>query len=147
MLRPAAMLTLDDLQKWILAALGLLIVSWSGYITAKVIDTPTKDDIEKMIDNANNSGFYAQDRSSIQKSIVDLFAIVNKISTDQERLKDGLLVNNDKIRENNQHVWDELSLIKIEIEKMKLRMDYDSDKKKRRSRPPPRESEGEYRVY
>lgn len=123
------MLTLDDLQKWIFAGLGILVVSWSGYITAKVIDSPTKDDIEKMINNANSSGYYAQDRASIQKSIQDLFSIVNKISTDQERLKDGVLVNNDKIRENNQHLWDELSLLKIELEKIKLKIDYNDEKK------------------
>lgn len=129
MLRPSAMLTLDDLQKWIFAALGILIVSWSGYITAKVLDSATNEDIDKMIENANKSGYYAQDRASIQKSIQDLFAIVNKISADQDRLKDGLSVNNDKIIANNQQVWNELSLLKIEIEKMKLKLDYNDEKK------------------
>lgn len=142
MLRPA-MLTLDDVQKWIVAALGILIVSWSAYITSKVIDSPTKGDIEKMIDRAQESGFYAQDRTSIQKSIQDLFAIVNKISIDQDRLRDGISANNDKIIVNNEKLWAELSLLRIELEKIKMRQDYNEDKKKR-SRDYPSEIEPQH---
>lgn len=130
MLRPS-MVTFDDLENKIIAALGVLLVAWGGYVTARVIDAPTKDDIEKMIENAQNSGYYAQDRASITKSIQDLFAMASKISSDQDRLKDGITANNDKIIVNNEKLWAELSLLKIELEKMKLRLDYNDDKKKR----------------
>lgn len=96
-------------------------------MTSKVIDVPSKQDVEKMVD---------RDRHSIDKNIQDLFSLINKINTDIERLKDGIGSNNDKIGTNNEKIWAQIALIQIEIERAKLWRDlYNQDlqelKKKR----------------
>jgi esterase/lipase len=131
------MLTFDDLQNKIVAALGILLVSWGGFITAKVIESPSQDQVEKMIANAQSSSYYMQDRSAIQQSIQDLYKTVNTLRNDQERTQSQLAVMNDKISVNNEKLWTELSLLRTEIEKIKYRQDYLEDKKKRVGERPP----------
>lgn len=131
------MLTFEDFQNKILAAIGVLLLSGATFVVVKVVNAPTKDDVEKMISRAQETGYYTQDRNTIQKSIQDLFSIVNKVSDDQERLKGKLDANNDKIILNNEKLWAELALLRIEMEKIKMRQDYSDDKKKRSRVTPP----------
>lgn len=131
------MLTFEDFQNKILAAIGVLLLSGATFVVVKVVNAPTKDDVEKMISRAQETGYYTQDRNTIQKSIQDLFNIMSKVSDDQERLKGRIDANNDKIILNNEKLWAELALLRIEMEKIKMRQDYSDDKKKRSRVTPP----------
>jgi hypothetical protein len=126
------MQTFDDLQNKILAGLGIVIVSWAGYITTKVIDAPSKSDIENMIENAQNSSLYAQDRGSIQRSIEDLYEVVHSLTADKDRMKDAISLNNDKIIANNQLLWAALGELRVEVEKVKLMLEHSGLSKKKR---------------
>jgi hypothetical protein len=119
--------TFDDLQNKVLAGLGIIIFTWGGWVTNRVLDMPTKAETEKFVD---------RELLIRDKHIQEIYTLIGKINVDMDRLEHNISLNNERIISSNEKFWASISLINIEIERAKLwrdqyKEDLDELKKKR----------------
>ena len=103
----------DDYRDRILFAMFSLAVPGIIWMVVQVIHSVTHDEVEKMIVQARETDHYMRDRDGIMRNLQILESLQVKNATDLERLRDNTFGNNEKI-------WRELALIRIELERIRV---------------------------
>jgi len=113
----------EDYRDRILFAMISLAVPGIIWMVVQVIHSVTHDDVEKMIVQARETDHYMRDRDGIMRNLQILESLQVKNATDLERLRDNTFGNNEKI-------WRELALIRIELERIRVHENDAAFKKK-----------------
>lgn len=118
------MLTFEDIQSRILLAIGGLFLSGMVYVGVTVMQAPSRDDVEKMIHQAQETNLYAQERTSIHRSIEDLYTNTSRLADAQREIVRTIDSARDKINVHAEGMEAKLSLMAIEVERLKFKLDH-----------------------